>query len=462
MIGPEEIKTPTLGTIFDNSCDSIFVNDNTGTVIMVNAVALRMLGATHQQIVGIKIADLVKKGYYDRSTALEAMQRRSIVTGLVRTAKGINIMSTSTPIFDDDGNLSLVITNSRDKTLIEKFMATLQKERQLTNQYRSQAQYLQRRGLEKDIVAESQIMKELLIAVQSIAAVDSTVLLLGESGTGKEVLAHYIHRCSRRAKEAFIPVDCASIPDHLMESEFFGYVRGAFTGANVQGKPGLFELADKGTLFLDEIAELTLPLQAKLLRVLESQEVRRVGGTKTRKVSIRLICATNKDLRCLVDEGLFRNDLYYRLNVVPVYIPPLRDRPADIKALSEKFLADFNKKYDRHKSLTPQLLNALLQQPWPGNVRELRNVIERFVITNDEFQLYLQQWSKGWQEKLVDTASPHTPVQKTPLPLRTFIAAVEKRYITRVIRNCHGNVSAAARLLGVHRSIIYRKMRSMD
>ncbi|MBP2667293.1 MAG: domain S-box, partial [Firmicutes bacterium] len=345
----------TLDQVISHSHDGIFVTDKLGNVVMANPAAIRLMEQTPDTVIGANVQDLVKKGVYDRSSTMEAINRRAVFTGLVKLASGVTLMSTSMPIFDDSGELVMVVTNTRDKDLVDKYIAALAAERDKADRYKTAAEYLG--GLDSDNktpVAESAVMRHIIRLTSTIAKVDTSVLLLGESGSGKDVIARHIHRSSPRAKEPFIPVNCAAIPDNLMESEFFGYVRGAFTGASTHGKPGIFEIADKGTLFLDEIAELPLSLQSKLLRVLETGEVQRLGSASSRQTHVRLIAATNKDLKQMVDNGLFRSDLYYRLNVIPVSLPPLRDRPEDIRALSQRFLDEFNKKYSLNKTFSPE------------------------------------------------------------------------------------------------------------
>jgi PAS domain S-box-containing protein len=453
-IKPDSAK---LNQVFDNSYDSIYVCDNLGNVIMANPAASRLLNISREELVGSNIRDLLKKGIYTHSTALEALEKRTMVTGLVRTWHGINLMSTSSPLFDENGNITMVITNSRDKDLVDKFIATLEQERAQTNRYKRAVEYLGDMSLDnKKLVAESYAMRQMLYTAGTIAKADSTVMLFGESGTGKEVIARYIHRNSLRLKEPFIPVNCAAIPHELLESEFFGYTKGAFTGASSQGKPGLFELADKGTLFLDEIAELPLALQSKLLRVLETGEVQRLGGTGLHKMNVRLITATNKNLKQMVGENTFREDLYYRLNVIPIHLPPLRERPEDIVALSQVFVEEFNRKFNSQKILLPKTIEGFLRYSWPGNVRELRNIIERLVITapSDELTLEAAFWS--------EESAPSSPVAESAITyrgtLKDVLEAVEGRYIQQVITECGGKIQEAAQQLGLHRSALYKKL----
>lgn len=368
-------------------------------------------------------------------------------------------MVTSKPLLDENGDIVMVITNARDKDLVEQYITALEKERTTAKRYKTAVEYLTEVNLENnEIVAESQQMRQIIKMSNVIARTDSTVMLIGETGTGKEVMAKHIHRTSLRSKEPFIPVNCAAIPHELLESEFFGYVRGAFTGANPQGKPGLFEIADKGTLFLDEIAELPLSMQSKLLRVIESGEAQRLGDTNIYQTNVRLIAATNRDLESMINQELFRSDLYYRLNVIPINLPPLKERPEDILAFAFKFLQELNRKYALKKVFSSQATQAFQNYSWPGNVRELRNVIERLVITTvgdklnfeDDFLVQSKTRLKT-EEGLQDTTKAY---QGT---LKNVIKAVEDEYINQVLMECGGRVGEAAKRLGVHRTMLYRK-----
>jgi PAS domain S-box-containing protein len=450
----------TLDQVISHSHDGIFVTDKLGNVIMANPAAVRLMEQTPDTVIGANVQDLVKKGVYERSTTMEAINRRAVFTGLVKLASGVTLMSTSMPIFDDAGEIVMVVTNTRDKDLVDKYIAALAAERDKADRYKTAAEYLS--GLDSDNktpVAESAVMRHIIRLTSTIAKVDTSVLLLGESGSGKDVIARHIHRNSPRAKEPFIPVNCAAIPDNLMESEFFGYVRGAFTGASTHGKPGIFEIADKGTLFLDEIAELPLSLQSKLLRVLETGEVQRLGSASSRQTHVRLIAATNKDLKQMVDNGLFRSDLYYRLNVIPVSLPPLRDRPEDIRALSQRFLEEFNKKYSLNKTLSPETVQSFQDYSWPGNVRELRNVVERLVIISPTDELSIGA-------EFASTATAHSKVTHGSFSgnpqyqgsLKSVVKMIEAQYIDQVLKECGGRLGEAARRLGIHRSMLYRKI----
>ena len=308
----------------------------------------------------------------------------------------------------------------------------------------------------QNIIARSAKMQEVLAIVERVAATNSTVLLGGESGVGKDLIARAIHQNSRRASGPFIKINSTAIPDTLLESELFGYERGAFTGANAS-KPGKFELADKGTLFLDEIGDVPGPTQVKLLRVLQEREFERLGGTKTLKVDVRLIAATNKDLRAALEQGTFREDLYYRLNVVPIDIPPLRDRKEDIPDLVHHFLLRFNDENGRRvETITPSALKVLMQYHWPGNVRQLENTIERAValsynpvIDVDAIQL--------------DAGGPrHSATASAPiLPEGTTLEQWEDEIIREALRRSNGNKSQAARMLGLSRNALRYRLGRM-
>ncbi len=448
-----------LQQIINNSYDSMFVTDRYGNVLLANSGTGKFMETKSKEMIGKNVKDFVQSHVYDWSPTMEAIKTRSIVSGIVRNRHGLQQMVTSKPLIDENGNIMMVITNARDKDLVDQYIEALEKERTAAKRYKTAVEYLSEVDLEnKGIVAESQQMRQILKMSSVIARTDSTVMLMGETGTGKEVMAKHIHRTSLRSNEPFIPVNCAAIPHELLESEFFGYVRGAFTGANPQGKPGLFEIADKGTLFLDEIAELPLSMQSKLLRVIETGEAQRLGDTNIYQTNVRLIAATNRDLEAMISLELFRSDLYYRLNVIPINLPPLRERPEDILAFALKFLHELNRKYALSKVFSSQATQAFQNYSWPGNVRELRNVIERLVITTagdklnfeDNFLLHRKTLLKN-EEGLPETNKAY---QGT---LKNVMKAVEDGYINQVLMECGGRVSEVAIRLGVHRSMLYRK-----
>jgi two-component system, NtrC family, response regulator AtoC len=309
----------------------------------------------------------------------------------------------------------------------------------------------------EELVGASPAMQEVFRVVQQVAGSDATVLLRGETGTGKELVARAVHRRSTRRDGPFVAVNCTAIPKDLMESEFFGHEKGAFTGA-VARRQGRFQQADRGTLFLDEVGDLDLAMQAKLLRVLQEREITRVGGERSEKVDVRIVGATNRDLEALVKEGQFRDDLYYRLNVIPVRLPPLRERPGDLPALLEHFLRSFAERYGRAAPPPPpEVLAAARAYPWPGNVRELRNLCERALLM-------------GWEAvaPLLGPAAQPAPALASPaefsLPLldarARLVERFEREYLTRLLREHRGKVGEVARAAGIAERNLYEKMKA--
>jgi two-component system nitrogen regulation response regulator NtrX len=306
------------------------------------------------------------------------------------------------------------------------------------------------------MVGDSYLMAQLREQVAMAAPTNGRVLIYGENGTGKELVARSIHAMSRRRNGPFVEVNCAAIPEELIESELFGHVKGAFTGA-VAERRGKFELADGGTLFLDEIGDMSLKTQAKVLRALQEQIVEPVGGTSSVKVDVRVLAATNKDLPSEIRAGRFREDLYFRLNVIPIFVPPLRDRDADVPVLADHFMAEFAREYGRRpKKLDPSAAARLRAYRWPGNVRELRNVIERLIIMAPGDTIGVHDLA------FLDGAAEAPPPQEAAelLPLHDARDRFEREYILRALAAQHGNISRTAEVLGVERSNLYRKMRA--
>ena len=361
----------------------------------------------------------------------------------------------------------------RDRVLVSVNNA-LRSERLLREVNRLRAQVEER----FEMIGESAVMKALFTQIEKVAPTKGRVLITGESGTGKELIARAIHRLSERRDQPFIMLNCAAIPAELIESELFGHERGAFTGAHNR-KKGMFELADGGTLFLDEIGDMSLGAQAKVLRALQSGEISRVGGERSIAVDVRVVAATNKDLAAEVERQNFRDDLYFRLSVVPIRSPALRERMEDIPLLARAFLADFCTEYGgRQKRVDPGVFDRLAQRPWPGNVRELRNVIERMVIlSGPEITADDVPVSGLVRENGHTTVTKHVPAPTPasagralaiPLPdgtempsLRDFRDSAEREYICMTLKGCDWNISRAAALLGVERTNLHKKMRAL-
>lgn len=459
--------------IVKNSHDGIFVTDNKGNIVFCNPASALYLDKPINYILGKNVKRLVKEGVYNKSVIIEAIEKRRQVTGVVNMGSGRTVISTCTPIFDSNKNLILTVTNVRVDSILDTYLIALEAEKNKVSKYRSVVNYLvEVDNANKKPIAESTEMRKIIKYADRISKTDSIILLLGESGTGKDVFARYIHSTSHRADEPYIPVNCAAIPENLMESEFFGYEKGAFSGAINTGKPGYFELADKGTLFLDEIGDMSLPLQSKLLRVLETGEVLRLGATKSIKTNVRIIAATNKDLYKMVENNEFREDLYYRLNIIPLKLPPLRERKEDIIALSNYFVEIYNKKYGTSKKLSQETMDKLINYSWPGNIRELKNVIERMAIVSEDEKIELidinicknihsatnnMEENKQFFKPDIDVDISRSIMKKESL--REFLDKVEESYINKVIEQCNGKIADAADILGIHRTMLYRKIK---
>lgn len=300
-------------------------------------------------------------------------------------ANGKSYLVYANPYFDQEGKLKYVISNLLDTTEINRTKESLERIKHDNLRLSLQLQELQNQmDPQGKIIHQSRIMRQLLLLCDKVAQFDSNVLLQGESGVGKERIAEYIFEKSNRKDKPFVKINCASIPEHLLESELFGYEGGAFTGADGKGKKGILEYAHEGTLLLDEISEFALPLQAKLLRFLQEGEFYKVGGKRPIAADVRIIASTNRELDALVNEGIFREDLYYRLNVIPILVPPLRERKEDIPLLVGYFAKKFNEKHNLKKSFDIEAVNALVEYPFRGNVRELQNTIERILVLTEK------------------------------------------------------------------------------
>ena len=314
------------------------------------------------------------------------------------------------------------------------------------------------------IIGATSSMNKVFTIIDKVASQPSTVLITGESGTGKELIAKALHEQGNRRKEPFIKINCAAIPKDLMESELFGHEKGAFTGAD-NSKPGRFELADGGTLFLDEIGEVPVDMQVKLLRALQESEFERVGGIKTISVDVRLVAATNRSLPDSIEEGSFRDDLYYRLNVVPIHLPPLRERLEDIPMLASHFVAKYNERLGKSiTGISPAALTALQCYPWPGNIRELENLIERMILFADGDIIDEEDLPEDVIDKLGDAPIPpiHLPAAAEAglkEAVKATVSRIEKEYITQALEETHHNVTRAAKMLKISRKSLQNKMK---
>lgn len=450
----EELDLHRLNEILNHSYDEIFVVNKKGVIIFVNDACERHYGLKPNEIIGKKIYSLIEDGYYNPAVAPIVFKEKKRVTVTQETHIGKKLVVTATPILNDAGDIELVIMNSRDITEIEELKCDLEETKKLVNLFEMEVKELRNKELKNSpLVIRSKSMEVCIELAQKVATTDSTILILGESGTGKNVMAKHIHDISNRKSGPLKTINCAAIPEQLLESELFGYHRGAFTGANQNGKIGLLELADKGTLFLDEIGEIPLLLQAKLLEVIQDNRFIPIGSTNYKKIDVRIIAATNRNLEEMVEKGKFREDLYYRLNVIELEIPPLRKRKEDIAPLANYFLNKFDKKYKCSHYFSQKCLDVLISYPWAGNIRELQHVIERLVITVQESQILPYHLPKKLLE--IENLNHKSDVS---LDKPIHLDKVEKELIINAYKEL-GSSYKVAKALNISQSKANRKIR---
>ncbi|MCE5336236.1 MAG: sigma 54-interacting transcriptional regulator [Desulfobacteraceae bacterium] len=436
-------------SIMDVFADGIYISDRNGRTIMVNTMYEQLTGLSRNELVGHPVTKLVKQGIFDVVLNPSIVKTKKPKTTIQTTKMGRKVILSGYPVFDPDGQVALVVTFVRDITSLSKIKEELAYHQELLDRF-NEVQCYSRRDTERgSFVFESPQMRSLLSLIDSIAVTDVTVLLLGETGVGKDVLARHIHEKSGRKDQAFLKVDCAGIPATLVESELFGYDAGAFSGASAKGKPGFFEMAHRGTLFLDEIGELPLSMQAKLLRMLQDREIVRVGSTRVKKVDVRFIAASNRNLEEAVKEGTFRRDLFYRLQVAVIQVQPLRERRDDILPLVRHFLRVFNSKYKKDLTLTPETESVLLRYEWPGNVRELENFIHGLAI------MLQKKWINLSDLPPTMLISPKEDMGGS---LNSIIAEMEKELLRKALQT-YGSAAEVANHFSVDRSTIFRKLR---
>lgn len=444
----ESLSVSELISVLNSIKDAVFIDSSDGYSLWCNNACRELYRVTAAEICGVHISELERKGIFTPSVAKQVMEKKQEVTIVHENRDGKKLLSTGTPIFDSDGKMTKIITTSRDITEL----TSLQKQLEFVQNTLRQFESVELSSSET-IIASSRSMRNVMQLATRLAGVDSTVLITGESGVGKGVIARLLHENGSRKEFPFVTINCGAIPENLIESELFGYERGAFTGSRMEGKKGLFEAAQKGTIFLDEISELPLNLQVKLLQVIQDREFTRVGGVTRIPVNVRVISATNKDLHLLVKNGKFREDLYYRLNVVPINVPPLRERPEDILPLIQSNLEKYNKKLGETKTLEPGALAVLLHYSWPGNIRELENIVERLLLTTRDERIT--------EENLpvfLRACAQTQPVQSAKnSSLQAAMERAEKEILTRALAE-HKSTRAMARALQVSQPTIVRKL----
>ncbi|MGE5397596.1 MAG: sigma 54-interacting transcriptional regulator [Chitinophagales bacterium] len=446
-----------LETIYNSTCDEILVTDSQGVVVKVSAFyenLYDLASSKYADFIGKNVSDLERGGVFTPSVCLRVLKEKKRVSTTQVTNSGKVLVVTGYPIFDENENLASVISMAKDITEVHLLKSKLEEAKKTNQKYYYQLEaFKQAEGSQEKFAYKSKEIEKIMITATNIAMVDSNVLITGESGVGKSLFAEYIHDMSRRNRELFVSINCGAIPETLLESELFGYEKGAFTGANKTGKIGKIDLANKGTLFLDEISEMPFPLQVKILKVIQEKKYTRVGGTETISSDFRLIAASNKNLVELVRGGKFREDLFYRLNVIPIEIPPLRERKEDIVYLANTFWEKLNEKYGTHRKLDKEVYDVLTDYPWPGNVRELENCIERIMVTVnkdyvrvEDLPLFLMNNNLSQEE------------YRKIVPLKKALEDTEKSLILKAYDQ-YKNTYKVAELLGVSQSTIVRRLK---
>lgn len=471
-----------LDNILDVLVEGVYITDVAGKTLKVNKPYEKLSGLKKEELIGRYVTDLTDEGTF--SVVLNPLVVGSGLpqTAVQTTKVGRKVFLSGHPIFDQSGNIVMVVTFVRDLTLMSDLKEQIAHQQGLIDSYHS---FVKKKSYQEPLLLESKAIRALDKILYRIAQTDATVLILGETGVGKDILARRIQENSLRTSQPYLKVDCGSIPENLIESELFGYEAGAFSGANSKGKVGYFEMADKGTLFLDEIGELPLPMQAKLLRILQDQELIRIGSTRVKKVDIRFIAATNRNLETAVKEGRFRSDLFYRLQVATLHVPPLRERKEDILPLTYYFIDKYSIKYRKKVGLSKDVEEVFKAYSWPGNIRQLENLIQSLVITTDTAQInlvdlpnnMLSDWSNLDKQRypiadptnnasltndLMDGITLFgSPVNLENKSLNDIMSQVEKELLKRALDQ-YGCISEMAQRFNVDRTTIFRKAKKYN
>lgn len=445
-----------LSAILSSIYDEILVVNHKGELIRYSDSEISdFWGGNLKDLLGKNILELENKGLFSPSVTRLVLEQKKKVSVVQETKAGKKILAVGNPVFNDEGNLHRIIIASRDITETTKLKTELRQMRKISNQYKQELDNFKNKDLFfKKLIYCSPKMDRIMSQIEKIADFSSTVLIYGESGVGKELIAQALHQLGNRLDKPFLKLNCGAIPESLLESELFGYSKGAFTGADKNGKDGYFKQANGGILFLDEIGEMPLHLQVKLLRVLQEQEVIPIGSTIPIRINVQIVAATNKNLKKMVEQETFREDLFYRLNVIPIQVPSLRERPEDIPLLAFHFIQQLNDRYHKNYHLTPDALNLLEVYSWPGNIRELQNMIERLVVSADDDEIDAD--FVGQFLLLGNDFKKSKPIITRISPLQEALDSVEEQLISLAMKQ-YKTTTKAAKALGISQSSVSRK-----
>jgi len=450
--------------IGDSLYDGIYITDGDGNTLYINSAYSRITGIKPEEVIGKNVSDLVRSGLYKNAVTPEVIRIKKQVNAMGESSRnGIKMLITGNPLFDKEGNVKKVVVIDREITDLLAMKAELEESQQkikavedATIKKKQEIEHLRSMQLNTNLIGNSVEMQQVIKQISQVANLDVTLLITGETGAGKEVVANEVYLQSSRNSGPFIKVNCAAIPATLLEAELFGYEKGAYTGAATSGKMGLFELADKGTLLLDEIGDMPIELQSKLLRVIQYKEIVRIGGIKPIKLDVRILAVTNCDLKELVKKGRFREDLYYRLSVFPIHIPPLRARAGDIEDLTRHFLSMYNAKYSKFTTFEREALEVLGHYAWPGNSRELQNIIERLVIICDSQAVISAEKVKN----TLNIELPFNELLNEELGLKQIVENLERKTIEKILKSC-GSTRKAAKILKIDQSTVVKKAKKL-
>ncbi len=445
--------------ILDSIQDEIFIADKDGNVIFANKGCERLYNTKREEFIGKNVRELENKLVFSPTVTGLVLKTKKTESMIQNTIADKKILATAMPIFDENNEIKRVVTNSRDLTELTDLKNQLEDKNILIDYWSSKYEELEiehQKQTSGDLLFIGKEMIRIKDLIEKVSKSSINLLLTGESGVGKSVLAEYIHNKSSFKEGPFQVIDCSSIPESLLESELFGYEKGAFTGASEKGKTGLLELANEGTIFLDEIGELSASLQSKLLRVIQEKKFRRIGGHKEIKVSFRLITATNQNLEKKVENGDFRRDLYYRIKGVQINIPPLRERNDEIDILAYYYLREYNKKYGENKKFSKEILKKFHKYRWHGNIRELKNVVERLVLVSEGDFISEEDLSEDLMDKFLKEEDDL--IFEKYETLNEAVEDIERKMITSAYKE-HKNSYEVAKKLGISQPTAYRKIK---